>query len=899
MNGKNKRHAKDYLLEYKTKNIPNWQKFLIQHTIDNAGVISESAKEQIFKKLLEENQLNFDQKPEGTRENNKSISNEETEKEQEKENQNLILQKITHKKGVNALIKDQSIPFSPNCTIIYGLNATGKSGYFRIIHELAGGEQSKTILGNIYQPSEDLEVDVDFQLDAQDQPTYEWRNKEERGVYPFNQIRVFDSDYLPIFLEERESSFNVEPMGLNLFQIIINVIGDFKSRLDVLKQQEEDQKPDLELLIDLLHSQELKLIFSKTALNKEDKKLLEINQIFSDEESKKFEILNGQKQNLEKQNTEDSKKLYTQEKLEIDNLIKHLESLKNELGVISKEISESIQDYDNKKRIRDERKKEFEVLRNIPARDTEEWQIFIESAKDYEEKIDKRYFESKKYCIYCHQLLGDDALKLVQAYSQYLNDQSQQNFKSAEDKITELKEKLQIVKTSFVFSENLSNTLIDINKDKNKDTNIKDLVDQVLSNAEQQKITLKTALENIDTINPEYLLDLSSVEQEILDLSKQKQKELDDLQQSETDKKQIIDELEKDIHKLEDKQNVKKWKDKIDKYFSGCEKSHKYEGAIRAISTIGITNLSSKAHDEILTENIRKSFENELKALGEDIKVNLEKTGARKGKVRTRLKILGENIRDILSKGEQNAVGLALFLAEVKNQHDKNPIVFDDPVTSLDHEVRDSLGKRLIQLSENRQVIIFTHDLLFAHQLIKNGNEQNNDFSTHVIDRTSLGIGRVNINTSPKMSNLANLREKYNEAIKDYDNLDSDKREIALAGAFDYLRCSCECLIEEVLFAGTIQRYDDHVKVQNLEEAVLDKELALKIVELHGEISEKAMMHNQSDFQRQGLSPLKDFNYCKNKFEQLHNDLKEKKNENIKTRDEKKRTQKKDPKQNW
>jgi len=898
MNRKDKKHAKDYLLEYQGKKIQKWLNLLIKQVINTAGAISKNDKDEIFKIFIQENQLNFDQKAELSQLKHKLTSSVGTEKTQKEKNEILILKKITHKRGINALIHDQSLPFNPTCTIIYGLNATGKSGYYRIIHELAGGEQPKTILANIHKPSEDLEVYVDFQLNGKEQPTYVWREKKERGVYPFNQIKVFDSEYLPIFLDERESSSSVEPLGLNLFQVITNVMDEFKyDKLEKLKQKVESQKPDLQPLVELLHSKDLRLILSKTVLAKDNKKLLKEYQSFSDKDSKKLQSLKSRVQKLDQNNLKDSIKLLTQEKSEIDSLNEHLASLKKMLEDISKKIPEAIQNYSHKKKVRDEKKESFAVLKNIPARDSEEWQTFIESARNYEKTIDKRDFKSEKRCIYCHQplTLGSTALKLVQAYSQYLSDQSQQDFREAENIINELRKRLKLVEPKFIFSVNLATALTDTEKE---DNNIKILVDQIILNAEQQKTFLEKTLNNLDTTTVKYSIDLSKVKPEISFLSTQKQKEIYDLSQTELEKKQKIEELQEDINKLEDKQNINNWKNRIDKYFSVNEKSQKYEAAINTISTRGITDLGSKASSELLTENIRKSFEDELKALGKDIEVSLKRTGAGKGKVRTQLKILGEKVCDILSKGEQNAVGLALFLAEI-NQQENQPVVFDDPVTSLDHEVRESLSERLMKLSRDRQMIIFTHDLLFASQLVKNGSKQNIKFSTHVIDRPSFGIGRINVNTSPKMSNLTNLIGKYTEAFKDYDNLDFDKQQKAIATALDYLRCSCECLIEEVLFAGTIQRYDDHVRVQNLEEAVLEREFALKIVNLHGEISEKAMMHNRSDFKSQEQSFAKDFINCRKKFEKLYEDLKGKKRKNIKKRNKQKKTQKKDYRNNW
>lgn len=221
MNGK--AHAKDYLLEYLDKSIPNWLSLLIQQVIKTAGPINSNDKDYVFNILLEENNLIFGQKSKPKHKikvNHELISSKEVVKKQEDKSKVLKLKKITHKQGINALIHGQSLPFKPTCTIVFGLNATGKSGYYRIIHELAGGDQPKAILANIYKPNEDLEVYIDFQLNNQDQPPYEWKNREEREVYPFNQIKVFDSEYLPIFLDERESSSSLEPLGLTCFRLL-------------------------------------------------------------------------------------------------------------------------------------------------------------------------------------------------------------------------------------------------------------------------------------------------------------------------------------------------------------------------------------------------------------------------------------------------------------------------------------------------------------------------------------------------------------------------------------------------------------------------------------------------------------------------------------------------------
>jgi len=67
----------------------------------------------------------------------------------------------------------------------------------------------------------------------------------------------------------------------------------------------------------------------------------------------------------------------------------------------------------------------------------------------------------------------------------------------------------------------------------------------------------------------------------------------------------------------------------------------------------------------------------------------------------------------VFSEGERTAISLACFLGELAASDDNCGIVFDDPVTSLDHRIRGAVVKRLVAEASKRQVIIFTHDLVF------------------------------------------------------------------------------------------------------------------------------------------------------------------------------------------
>ena len=72
----------------------------------------------------------------------------------------------------------------------------------------------------------------------------------------------------------------------------------------------------------------------------------------------------------------------------------------------------------------------------------------------------------------------------------------------------------------------------------------------------------------------------------------------------------------------------------------------------------------------------------------------------------------------VLSEGEQKVLAIADFLAEARLGGITAPVIFDDPVSSLDHRRINEVARRIANLAEANQVIVFTHDILFATTLL-------------------------------------------------------------------------------------------------------------------------------------------------------------------------------------
>jgi wobble nucleotide-excising tRNase len=58
----------------------------------------------------------------------------------------------------------------------------------------------------------------------------------------------------------------------------------------------------------------------------------------------------------------------------------------------------------------------------------------------------------------------------------------------------------------------------------------------------------------------------------------------------------------------------------------------------------------------------------------------------------------------VFSEGERTAIALACFLAELRLGSDPSGLIFDDPVSSLDHNVREHVARRLVAAANERQV---------------------------------------------------------------------------------------------------------------------------------------------------------------------------------------------------
>ena len=145
--------------------------------------------------------------------------------------------------------------------------------------------------------------------------------------------------------------------------------------------------------------------------------------------------------------------------------------------------------------------------------------------------------------------------------------------------------------------------------------------------------------------------------------------------------------------------------------------------AVRDTVTTGITRRNSELTDTYVTDVLRERLTEEVRSLGaEYLRIELDAPGGRLGQQRFKIILQGTPkntvVRRVLSEGEFRCIALAGFLTELSTEQSGSALIFDDPVSSLDHRWRRKVADRLVQLTSERQVIVFTHDIVFLADLV-------------------------------------------------------------------------------------------------------------------------------------------------------------------------------------
>ncbi|AML52587.1 AAA family ATPase [Falsihalocynthiibacter arcticus] len=248
------------------------------------------------------------------------------------------------------------------------------------------------------------------------------------------------------------------------------------------------------------------------------------------------------------------------------------------------------------------------------------------------------------------------------------------------------------------------------------------------------------------------------------------------------------------------------------------------EDCLRDTATTAITRLGNEIADNLITPRMRDRFQQEIVALaGNRVRVEVVRSGGKFGSPQYEVKLYANpkaKVHNVLSEGEQTCVALASYLTELANASHTSALVFDDPVFSLDHRWRSKVAKRLAKEAGVRQVIVFTHDMIFVNDLAQLASERNTPTALAHLTRGQDVVGIVNKDLPWTASSIRDRIDKIEKEARAAKRLfeanDDEGYKTEVSSLYSRLRATWERALEDIVFANVVVRHRDYIDTKNL-----------------------------------------------------------------------------------
>ena len=678
---------------------PTWQRNLIQRVVRNQ-VIDNSYIEQLVDLLVanktvapETPTLTIDELPQGgdTKES-------------------IAICSVGDLQGVNALLGGQTLEFSSTgMTIVYGDNGSGKSGYARLLKQIVGARHHEEILSNVFTNERCAQsAQINYRCGGADQVATWSRTFNDTT---FGRVHFYDeacgNDYLQ---NETELSYRPSVLGLldRLVELIDQVSSEIGKRITVeeAKQFSLPNVPDGTSAANFLSE-----LSDRTDPHSLDQ-LLDAHQDLDEE-------LQEYRQEEARLRATDP----TKEKTRLLNVAEDAEALAAHLESIENTLSLTAADHilTLKQRALELRASADEVSSSsfadepLPGVGSQTWRAMWEAAERYAqaEAYPDRDFpatEDDDVCVLCQQPLAQDAQARLRRFRDYVRNTVQQQAKDAERTYSAAVEQLK------TFEVTTPEILSWLDHFVDNDVLSKDILIAALDIAARAK---ERILERLQSNTDEGWIDLAVIDTSTMrSFVTAKRNEANGIDVDSF--KKNLDSVKKKRQECEGLQKLGIVKDEIVNEIERRKRVTLLTSKKREVSTAPITRQSSSLAKTYVTKAVSDHFLYEANNLRLEHVVLSDPKGT-KGAIHqkpTLKEASGASTMQVLSEGEQTAAGLAGFLTEVYFDESKSAVIFDDPMSSLDHQRRSNAAARIVELAQDRQVIVFTHDLIFLAELV-------------------------------------------------------------------------------------------------------------------------------------------------------------------------------------
>lgn len=630
--------------------------------------------------------------------------------------------------GVNALIGGQTLSFgAAGLTIIFGNNASGKSGYARLIREAVTARvKAEHLLGDVFAESETAQAaKLDYLIGTN---PVAWSLGDSQST-DLSRIRFYDEDCGDAYVTAA-SEVNYRPSALTILDQLSDACEAVAAELTRRLGANQAGRPQLPVL----HPGTAASTFlSGISATTSAEAIASATTLVDDHDAQLAKQL-AEETRLKGSDPNKEKARLSALSRDWSTVEAHARAIAAALGAdplrALKEQRQKAGELREAARIASARTFDSEPLTSVGS---ETWRALWKAAREF--SLTDAYHEHEypftgddAVCVLCQQPLAEDAADRLSRLEAFVTDTTSRDADTAAATLTTNRDRLAQLQTLPLAVSTAASRLQDGGED------VQSTLDG-LESATQVAATAVAWLDGTESAEPQSLVDTVSAPAAARahDLTAQ----ADGIDASTF--AQTLAATSKRVVELQDAKTLSEAREAIETEVTRLARRKKIEDVRRLTATNAVTTKRGELTETYVTQDVRDRFTRETERL-ELRRVTLNRTGrGRDSALEHQPSLLGSrrsaNIDEVLSEGEQTALGLAGFLTEVELDASLSSVVLDDPVSSLDAGRRSKVAQRIIELAGQRQVIVFTHEITFVHALNQEAKKQSITVTTRSIQR--------------------------------------------------------------------------------------------------------------------------------------------------------------------
>ena len=728
----------------------------------------------------------------------------------------VLLTAIKGLVNVNALANGARLPVArAGVTAIYGENGVGKSGYSRVFKKACRArDRREPILPNAnLEPGTCGPAEATFETEIDGIPIdLPWKDGNE-PPHPLSDIAIFDTHCARAYIDNH-GDFAYSPYGLDILEGLVGACNKLKVRAAAEKAANAPSNAAYVVLAGEQTEVAKKLLGIPARTKAEDIATLAT---ISEAELERLALLNK----TLAQTDPKQKALALRQKA--SRLTALVERVAAAIDVVSEEKAASLRELIGKsnsaKVAADLAATEFKATPGqLAGTGGEEWKALFQAARAFAElsHADHEFpdLPVNAACPLCQNALGQEGAARLLRFDSFVRAAAEKAAKDARDAAAIPFRVIQQASLDLMFRDDLVEEVHEFSSKVAAACTAIQASLRLRQLALLQAAAGKLAWDELPKLsdNPQPGLD------EILGRLHERAKALDAIADENLKAIMVSERME-----LEARRRLAEVKGAVLEAMTKHELCRKLQVCINGMETRGISRKSTELSRTTASQELADALNAELKLLKLhhlNVVMRAESPG---GKTQFKLTLQlpgGGTPTAVFSEGEQRALAIASFMAEIRLGKGRGGIVLDDPISSLDHRRRWEVAERLVKESLTRQVIIFTHDIYFLLILEQKAKEVGAQLTKNYIRKTASGHGVHSedlpfdvLGTKDRLSRLRQMLVDVRKAAKDGDE---DLQRQLTVKCYGQLRLAWERCIEEVLLNGAVQRFGEGVSTQRL-----------------------------------------------------------------------------------